>query len=194
MARLLSRLAVNATLATLQAYLPAELVGIVLESADSLVLPAVESWYAFRRPQPSPDHVEVEVYEIPGSMRLPSWNLNLSQWLAGGRGPLDSSWGLNVGLNYQNRESAKASEMADRGRKYVAGILRSLANHPELGQAGGKTTITDFSSPRLYPVTADITRGPWRVEVPFIVRLQETHAGELTGGGGVAPSAILEQV
>jgi hypothetical protein len=191
MARLLSELVINATLATLQAYLPAELVGITTERADSAPLPAVESWYGYAGRKPSPDHVEVEVYER--GMSLPALALDLSTWLAGGRGRLTTRWSVLIGVNCANREIALANTMATRARRYGAAVARVLMNHPDFGQVSGLLTLEDFSMPIIRPI-GEPTRGQWRVEIPFTAKQQETQAGEMTASGGIAPVAILEQV
>lgn len=193
-ARMLRELAIKATLKTLQGNLNAEIAGIQAERNDGLVLPTVKSWFGWKRPISTPDTVECDVFSA--GARPNRWSHDLSTQADGQRGPLVTSYDLIVGINFANREGHSAGQMVERGMRYEAALVRVIQNNPRLGQ-GDVVLVADAQmdpeGPRAYGLHEDI-HVAGRASVLVRVQLQESHSNEMTTGGGVPPSALIESL
>jgi len=199
MAVMMIERAVRAVIAQLQATLNAEISHVKINAQINLDLPAVTAWRSYDAGVATPDVAEGEVYEI-GDGGFWEREAQESLW-QGGRTPVLSEIQMRVAINHANRGNADtndatllAHQMASRSRLYLAALVRTLRNDPDVGTFGTiALSMRAFRTGQRDVTRIDATlRAAGRVEVDFTARLSESSDNETVAGGGALPAATME--
>lgn len=178
MALYLGSRAVREVLVTMQDILPGVLVDIAAELNDGILVPAIDLWHDYRRAVPVASNASLEVYDTSGEV---TW-FDLATPDA--YRSVSSEISLVVRVVHMNRVQASTGVMAERTRRYAAGVMRVLRAYPQLKTGvAAVVSIARYQTDTVEWVDAETRKSADAVIVPISVRLDEQAAGEGVPGG-----------